>query len=151
MVYISYDSSTNSWKPWRLMRIYIRDFASIPPWTHSQNSVPTTESPRLKISFHKTSLKRSQGPTYSAQSMETQAPPWSEFPNGQKATIDKIVVSEEKSKLKRAGLRESQSKILALINQSKNIFCSSIKVTLILVSLFLTSQVNIQTSKQLEE
>ena len=32
-------------------------YASIPTWTHSQNSQAAAEAPSLKISFHRTSLK----------------------------------------------------------------------------------------------
>ena len=150
MVYISYDSSTNSWKPWRLMRIYIRDLcinSTMDPLTKfSTNNRITKVEDILSQNISQAITRTNLFSTVNGNSGTTmiRISQW-------KATIDKIVVSEEKSKLKRAGLRESQSKILALINQSKNIFCSSIKVTLILVSLFLTSQVNIQTSKQLEE
>ena len=41
--------------------------------------------------------------------METETAAWSEFPNGGKATVEQIPVSEEVNKSKRAGLWESQS------------------------------------------
>ena len=36
---------------------------------------------------------------------ETEAPTWPEFPNGGKAIVEQILVSEERNKSKRAGLR----------------------------------------------
>ena len=41
--------------------------------------------------------------------METQTTTWSEFPNGGKAIVEQILVSEEIDKSKGAGLWESQS------------------------------------------
>ena len=41
-------------------------YASIPTWTHSQNSLAAAEAPSLKISSHGTSLKWSQKPSLSA-------------------------------------------------------------------------------------
>ena len=45
--------------------------------------------------------------------METETTTWSEFPNGGKAIVEQIIVSEEINKSKRAGLGESQSGIPA--------------------------------------
>ena len=41
--------------------------------------------------------------------METETTAWSEFPDGGKAIVEQILVSEEINKSKRAGLWESQS------------------------------------------
>ena len=38
------------------------------------------------------------------KSMETETATWSEFPNGGKANVEQILVSEERSKSKTAGL-----------------------------------------------
>ena len=43
--------------------------------------------------------------------METETTTWSKFPNGEKATVEQIIVSEKRNKSKRAGLSESQSDI----------------------------------------
>ena len=43
------------------------------------------------------------------KSKETETTTWSEFPNGEKAIVEQILVSEERKKSKRAGLWESQS------------------------------------------
>ena len=40
--------------------------------------------------------------------METEKTTWSEFPNGGKAIVEQILVSEERKKSKRAGLWESK-------------------------------------------
>ena len=48
---------------------------------------------------------------YNGKSMETETKTWSEFPNRGKAIVEQILASEERSKSKRAGLRESQSGI----------------------------------------
>ena len=48
---------------------------------------------------------------YDGKSMETETTKWSEFPNGGKAIVEQILVSEERNKSKRAGLWESQSGI----------------------------------------
>ena len=40
--------------------------------------------------------------------METKTTPWSEFPNGGKATVEQILESVERNKFKRAGLWESK-------------------------------------------
>ena len=45
------------------------------------------------------------------KSMETETTTWSEFPNGGKAIVEQILVSEERNKSKRAELWESQSGI----------------------------------------
>ena len=49
---------------------------------------------------------------FDGKSMEIEAIAWSEFPNGGKANVEQILVSEERSKSKTAGLKESQSGIL---------------------------------------
>ena len=41
------------------------------------------------------------------KSMETETPTWSELPNGGKAIVEQILVSEERNKSKRAGPWES--------------------------------------------
>ena len=43
--------------------------------------------------------------------METETTTWLEFPNGGKANVEQILVSEEKNESKRAGLLEPQSAI----------------------------------------
>ena len=43
--------------------------------------------------------------------MEAETTAWSEFPNGGKVIVEKILASEEISKSKQAGLWESQSGI----------------------------------------
>ena len=48
---------------------------------------------------------------FDGESMETEKTTWSEFPNGGKAIVEQILVSEERSKSKRAGLWEAQSGI----------------------------------------
>ena len=45
------------------------------------------------------------------KSMETETTTWSEFPNGGKAIVEQILVSEERKKSKKVGLQESQSEI----------------------------------------
>ena len=45
------------------------------------------------------------------KSVETETTTWSEFPNGWKAIVEQILVSEEINKSKRAGLWEPQSGI----------------------------------------
>ena len=45
------------------------------------------------------------------KSMETETATLSEFPNGGKAIVEQILVSEERNKSRRAGLSESQSRI----------------------------------------
>ena len=45
---------------------------------------------------------------FDGKSMETETTTWSEFPNGGKATVEQILVSEERNKSKRAGLWESE-------------------------------------------
>ena len=103
---------------------------SIPPWTHSQNSLEAAESLSLKISSHGTSLKWSRRPAQSARekswnmrwnrascfefigkSTETETTAWSEFPYGGKAIVEQILASEERNKSKRAGPWESHSGI----------------------------------------
>ena len=46
---------------------------------------------------------------FDGKSMETEAATWSEFPNGRKATVEQILVSEEINKSKWVALWESQS------------------------------------------
>ena len=48
---------------------------------------------------------------FDGKSMETEATTWSEIPNGWKAIVEQILVSEEINKSKRAGLWKSQSGI----------------------------------------
>ena len=43
--------------------------------------------------------------------METETATLSEFPNGGKAIVEQILVSEKRNKSRRAGLSESQSRI----------------------------------------
>ena len=43
--------------------------------------------------------------------METETATLSEFPNGGKAIVEQILVSEERNKSRRAGLSESQFRI----------------------------------------
>ena len=45
------------------------------------------------------------------KSMETETTPWLEFPDGGKAIVEQILVSEERKKSKKVGLQESQSEI----------------------------------------
>ena len=47
---------------------------------------------------------------FDGNSMETQTT-WSEFPNGRKAIVEKILASEEINKCNRVGLWESQSRV----------------------------------------
>ena len=127
-------SSTSSWKPWRwerfdlifLMRdIYINSnlnpltkftsssrttkFKDILLWKISQmitKTVPITT--RIVISY---AMKRVSHHEFEGNSMETQTTTWSEFRNGRKAIVEKMLASEERKKSKRAGLWESQSAI----------------------------------------
>ena len=46
---------------------------------------------------------------YDGKSMETETTTWSEFPNGKKAIVKRILASEERKKSRRAGLWELQS------------------------------------------
>ena len=48
---------------------------------------------------------------FDGKSMETETTTWFEFPSGEKAIAEQILVSEEINKSKRAGLWESQSGI----------------------------------------
>ena len=48
---------------------------------------------------------------FDGKSMENETITWSEFPNGGKAIVVQILVSEEINKSKRAGLWKSQSGI----------------------------------------
>ena len=41
---------------------------------------------------------------FDGKSTETETTKWSEFPNGEKAIVEQILVSEERNKSKRAGL-----------------------------------------------
>ena len=45
------------------------------------------------------------------KSMEAETTTWSEFPNGRKAIVEQILVSEERNLSKSSGLWESQSRI----------------------------------------
>ena len=98
-------------------------YTSISTWNLSQNSVPAVEAPSLKI--WKISQVITKAVSISmkivvscaslfaieGRSMETEITTISEFPNGRKATVEQILVSEEISKFKRIRLRESQSAI----------------------------------------
>ena len=100
-------------------------YTSIPTSTHSQNWLAAAEALSLKISSRGTSLKWSQRPSQSAweklQAMQWNRAPcyefdgkpmeteiWSKVLNGGKATVEQILVSEERNKSKRAGPLESQ-------------------------------------------
>ena len=48
---------------------------------------------------------------FDGKSMETETTIWSEFPNGVKAIVEQMLVSEERNKSKRTGLWESQLEI----------------------------------------
>ena len=48
---------------------------------------------------------------FNGKSIETETTTWSEFPNGGKAILEQILVSEEKNKSKGAELWELQSEI----------------------------------------
>ena len=106
--------------------IYIN--SSLNPLTNS--IAAAAEALSLKVSSHGTSPKWSQRLSQSVQewsqamwrngasryefdgeSMETEKTTWSEFPSGGKAIVEQILVSEERSKSKRAGLWEAQSGI----------------------------------------
>ena len=93
-------------------------YASVPTWTHSQNSLAATEALSLKVSPNTTSLKWSQRQwnrascfNFIGKSMETETPTWLEFPNGRKAIVEQILALEEINKSKRARLWESRSGI----------------------------------------
>ena len=45
---------------------------------------------------------------FDGTSMETETTTWSEVPNGEKAIVEQILMSEERSKSKTAGLWESE-------------------------------------------
>ena len=45
---------------------------------------------------------------FDGKSMETETTTWQKFPNGGKAIVEQILVSEERKKSKRAGLWESK-------------------------------------------
>ena len=61
MISMNYSSSTSGWKAWRWVMLdlifMVKDHASIPNWTHSQNSLAAAEAPSLKIFSHGTSPK----------------------------------------------------------------------------------------------
>ena len=101
-------------------------YTSIPAWTHSQNSLAAIEPLSFKILSHGASLKWLQRPYQSAwivlmyvmkcfefigKSVEIEMTTWLEFPNGGKAILEQILVSEERNKSKRAVLWELQSGI----------------------------------------
>ena len=48
---------------------------------------------------------------YHGKSIETETTTWSEFPNGGKAIVEKILASEERNTSKKAGLWESRIEI----------------------------------------
>ena len=112
VISMNYGSSANSWKPWRWVRLDLiltwGIYTLIPTWTHSQNSPAAAEAMNLKIPSHGTSLKWSQRLSVS---IETETTRWSELRNIGKATVEQILVPEEKNEFKRAGLWESQSGI----------------------------------------
>ena len=103
-------------------------YRSIPTWIHSKSS-PATEPPSLKILSNGTlqinmknipirtrivinyAMKRASYCVFDGKLMETDTATWSEFPNGAKAIVEQILVSEERKKSKRAGLWEPQSGI----------------------------------------
>ena len=128
MISINFSSSTSSWKPWNRVRldliltmrdIYIHsnlktltkfassrstEFRDILPWNISQMKMKTvTINTRILVSYAMLwglSLWKS---------IETETS--IKFPSGGKAIVEQILASEERKKLKRAGLWESQSGI----------------------------------------
>ena len=68
---MNYGSSRSGWKLWRWVRLDLiftmRDYASVPNWIHSNNSLAVAETTILNIILHGTSPKWSYRPPHSAQ------------------------------------------------------------------------------------
>ena len=97
-------------------------YASVPTWTHLQNSLVAAEALSIKIRFHGTSLNdhkdhpnqhensqvmQGNGAShceYDGKSMETDTTIWPEFPYRGKAIVEQILASEKRKKFKRVGL-----------------------------------------------
>ena len=131
MISMNYGSSKSCLKRWRWVRfdlilltrdIYINsnlnslseltsnsgstDFKDILPWNISQMITETIPiSTKIVISY---ALKRDILFWVYWKVNETETTIWSEFSNGRKSIVEQILVSEEISKSKRAGLWESQ-------------------------------------------
>ena len=124
---MSYGSSASSWKQWRWVRfdliLTVRDIYSnsslnrptkftskgkstevkdILPWNISQIIMKIIPISRRIVASCCECI---------GKSMETETTTWSKFPNGGKAIVEQILVSEEINKSVRAGLWESQSGI----------------------------------------
>ena len=83
-------------------------YTPIPTWTYSQNPLAAAEALSWKISSHRTSLKWSWRPSLSYamkrgisfwvwRKVIGETTTWSEFPIGGKATVEQILVSEERN------------------------------------------------------
>ena len=127
VISINYGIVINSWKPWRWVRldliftiryVYINSSSlNLLP-----NSLAAAEALSSKISppmehlsddhkdrpyHHENSHKPSDELGYPfefhGKSMETETTTWSDFPNGEKGTVEQVLASEEINKYKRAG------------------------------------------------
>ena len=128
LISMNYGSSTSSWKPWRWVRldmilmmrdIYINsnlnpftkfnsssrntEFKDILPWHSSQMITKTVPSSTRIVTRYV--WKGVSGCEFDGKSMEIETTTWSEFPNRWKAIVEQILVTEERKKSKREGLR----------------------------------------------
>ena len=91
---------------------------SIPNWNHSQNSLAAAkhlsnyheDNASQPDNSHKL-CDKSGHLILSLLESQTEITTWSEFRNGGKAIVEKIIALEERNKNKKAGLWESQSGI----------------------------------------
>ena len=131
---INYCSSKSSWKSWRwvslcltfMMRLIHID-SNLNPLTKCTSSSRSTEFKntlpqnisqiiRKTVPISTRIVKRyvmkwASHVEIDRKSMKTQSTTWSGFPNGGKASIEQILVSEERNKSKRQGLWKTQSGI----------------------------------------
>ena len=136
VVFMSYGSCTNSYKPCWWMRADLISmmggtYTSVPTFTHPQRLESAAEAPSLEISSYGTflkwswrappiskniikssAMKSSTSFEFEGKSIENEATAWQEFPIGGRATVEKELGSEETKKSKRIGLWESQLGIL---------------------------------------
>ena len=91
VIFMNFDSSTNSWKLWRWVRLDL---------------IPTMRDQHHQ---HKSSHKCCEW--VDGKSVETEATTWWEFPNGGKVIVGQILVSEEINKIQKSRFWESQSGI----------------------------------------
>ena len=88
-------------------------YTSIPTRTHSQNSIAAAEASEFKdiLSSNISQMITKIIPIRTRIDVTTETTTWSEFPNGGKAIVKQILLSEEINESKRAGLWKSQSRI----------------------------------------